>query len=166
MHRGGGGGAMNHFALAQLLDDASALSSGHLGLMVGIDRVELEAFGHLLHSSGEGFIAEVFAPEEIAYCAGRIEHLAARFCAKEATLKALGTGIRGVALSEVEVIHAANGQPDVALRGRAGDRAAVLHIASLAVSMTHTRVAAEAVVVALRDIRKDGLDVERRTIDG
>ena len=157
---------MNHLALAQLLDDATALSSGHLSLSVGIDRVELDAFDHLLEASGDGFLADVFTRDEIAYCAGRIDHLAARFCAKEATLKVLGTGIRGVALSEVEVNHAGNGQPDVVLRGRAGDRAAGLHIASLAVSMTHTKVAAEAVVVALLDTRKDGLDVERRTFDG
>ena len=130
------------------------------------DRVELEAFDHLLEASGHGFLADVFTRDEIAYCAGRIEHLAARFCAKEATLKVLGTGIRGVALSEVEVSHAGNGQPDVVLRGRASDRAALLHIVSLAVSMTHTKVAAEAVVVALLNTRKEGLDVERKTFDG
>ena len=157
---------MNHIALAHLLDDSTALSSDHLNLTVGIDRVELEAFEQLLLSSGDDFLAEVYTADELAYCAGRIEHLAARFCAKEAALKALGTGIRGVALAEVEVIHAANGQPDVALVGRAGDRAAALHIASVAVSMTHTKFAAEAVVVALLDTRKDGRNVERRTIDG
>jgi holo-[acyl-carrier protein] synthase len=157
---------VNHIALAQLLDDATALSSDHLSLTVGIDRVEIEAFDQLLVSSGDDFLAEVYTADELAYCAGRIKHLAARFCAKEATLKALGTGIRGVALAEVEVIHAANGQPDIALLGRASDRAAALHIVSLAVSMTHTKFAAEAVVIALLDTRKDARNVERRTIDG
>lgn len=161
------GGAVNHLALAGLLDDATALSSDHLSLTVGIDRVELEAFEHLLQSSGDGFLAEVYTSDELAYCAGRIEHLAARVCAKEAALKALGTGIRGVALAEVEVVHAANGQPDLVLRERAAARAAVLHIVSLAVSMTHTKVAAEAVVVALLNTRSNDLDdIERRAIDG
>lgn len=156
---------MNHLALSGLLDDATVLSSDHLSLTVGIDRVELEAFAQLLKSSGDAFLAEVFTRDELAYCAGRTENLAARVCAKEATLKALGTGIRGVALAEVEVIHAANGQPGVALLGRAAARAATLHLASLAVSMTHTKYAAEAVVVALLDTRKDRLNVKRRTID-
>src|ERR1017187_1482124 len=157
---------MNHDALLNLLVDAVALSSNYLTLKVGIDRVEIGTFAQLLASSGEEFLSEVYRSDEITYCSGRIEHLAARFCAKEATLKVLGTGIRGIALSEVEVIHGANGQPDISLIGRASDRASALQVVSLAVSMTHTKIAAEAVVVALTDARMDGLNFERRVIDG
>lgn len=157
---------MNRGALLDLLDEAVALSSNHLALKVGIDRVEIGTFTQLLNSGGEEFLSEVYRSDEITYCAGRIEHLAARLCAKEATLKVLGTGIRGIALAEVEVIHAANGQPDISLIGRASDRALALHVVSLAVSMTHTKFAAEAVVVALLDARIDGFNFERRVIDG
>jgi holo-[acyl-carrier protein] synthase len=141
-------------------------ASDHQRLTVGIDRVEIEAFEAILASSGEGFLNGVYTTDEIQYSAGRVERLAARFCAKEATLKALGTGLRSVALGEVEVIHSPNGQPTISLLGRALDRATQLHIICIAISMTHTKVAAEAIVVALLDAPKDGLNLERRTIDG
>jgi holo-[acyl-carrier protein] synthase len=157
---------VNRAALLDLLDDAVALSSNYVALRVGIDRVENEAFAKLAESSGDDFLHEVFTSEEITYCSGQVERLAARFCAKEATLKVLGTGIRGVALAEVEVVHAANGQPDIALSGRASDRASALHVVSLAVSITHTKFAAEAVVVALLDDRMNELNIEGRNIDG
>jgi holo-[acyl-carrier protein] synthase len=157
---------MNHGALFDLLDDAVALSLNHLTLKVGIDRVEIETFTQLLASGGEEFLSEVYRSDEINYCSGRIEHLAARLCAKEATLKVLGTGIRGIALAEVEVTHAANGQPDISLVGRASDRASALHVVSIAVSMTHTKFAAEAVVVALLDARIDGFNFERSVNNG
>jgi holo-[acyl-carrier protein] synthase len=157
---------MNHLALSGLLDDATALSSEDLSLTVGIDRVELGAFAQILESSGPNFLAAVYTPNELSYCGGRTEHLASRFCAKEATLKALGTGIRGITLAEVEVIHTPYGQPDVALLGRAAERGVSLHLESLAVSMTHTKVAAEAVVVALLNAQKDHPEVDRRIING
>ena len=166
MRRGTWIDKMNHSALVHLLDDAATFSSDHLSLRVGIDRVEIETFAQLLTSGGDAFLSEVFRPDEITYCSGRVERLAARFCAKEAALKVLGTGIRGVALGEVEVVHAANGQPTIVLLERADERATALKVASLAVSMTHTKFAAEAVVVALLDAQLVDFNLERRITDG
>ena len=115
----------------------------------GVDRVELEEFGRILALGGDEFLASVYTCEERAYCGGRLEKLATRFAAKEAASKALGTGIRAIGLGEVEVLTAANGQPRLQLRGRARDRAAVLGITSISVSLTHTSVMAEAFVVAI-----------------
>ena len=82
-------------------------------------------------------------------CGGRIEKLATRFAAKEATTKVLGTGIRGISLREIEVVTMPSGQPVLRLHDRARQRAAVMGITSLSVSLSHTSAAAEAFVVAL-----------------
>lgn len=115
----------------------------------GVDRVELEEFGRILALGGDEFLASVYTSKERAHCGGRLEKLATRFAAKEAASKALGTGLRSIGLAEIEVVTAANGQPRLELRGRAKDRAAVLGITSVSVSLTHTSVVAEAFVVAL-----------------
>jgi holo-[acyl-carrier protein] synthase len=101
--------------------------------------------------SGEHFEKRVFTPGEIAYCAGRarkFEHLAARFAAKEATLKALGTGITGWAsLQEVEVVHDAAGRPEIQLRGGVLRRARSLGVKATHLSISHTKGVAAVVVV-------------------
>lgn len=118
-------------------------------IRAGVDRVDLAEFRRIVALGGDGFLASVYTVEERAHCEGRLEKLAARFAAKEAATKALGTGIRTISLTEVEVITAPNGQPRLQLHGRAHDRAASLGICSISVSLTHTSTAAEAFVVAL-----------------
>lgn len=118
----------------------------------GVDRVELTEFAHILDAAGDCFLDFVYTPDERDFCAGRIERLASRFAAKEATTKALGTGIRGLGLREIEIISLPSGQPKIVLHHRAADRACVLGITAISVSLTHTTVMAEAFVVALADI--------------
>ena len=100
-----------------------------------------------------------FTPDEIAYCAGRarkFEHLAARFAAKEATLKALGTGITGGAsMQEVEVVHDAASRPEIRLRGGVLRRARSLGVTAAHLSISHTAGVAAAVVVLEGVRRKD-----------
>jgi holo-[acyl-carrier protein] synthase len=115
----------------------------------GVDRVELSHFERVLQTGGDTFLAKVFTADEIDYCQGRLDRLAARFAAKEATTKALGTGIRRMSLSEIEVVSHESGKPRLRLSGRAAERAGVLGITSLDVSLTHTSLVAEAFVVAL-----------------
>jgi holo-[acyl-carrier protein] synthase len=89
----------------------------------GVDIVEVGRIERLLSAHGERFLARVFTPAERAYARGRArqaEHLAARFAAKEAVFKALGTGWgEGVSWGDVGVEHDAAGRPTLVLRGRA-----------------------------------------------
>jgi holo-[acyl-carrier protein] synthase len=114
----------------------------------GIDQVELDDFRRILSTGGEQFLATVYTDGERDHCGGRLERLAARFAAKEAATKALGTGLRGIGPREIEVVSEPNGRPRLRLVGRAHDRAQVLGITSLSLSLTHTESAALALVVA------------------
>jgi len=120
-------------------------------LGVGLDVVEVARVRASVRRSGERFSQRVFTPAEIAYCAGRarkFEHLAARFAAKEATLKALGTGITGWAsMQEVEVVHGAAGRPEIRLRGGVLRRARSLGVKTAHLSISHTEGVAAAMVV-------------------
>jgi len=132
--------------------------SGILG--IGLDLVEVARVRASVRRLGERFAQRVFTPDEIAYCAGRarkFEHLAARFAAKEATLKALGTGITGWAsMQEVEVVHNAAGRPEIRLRGGVLRRARSLGVTAAHLSISHTEGVAAAVVVLEGGGRKRG----------
>ncbi len=115
---------------------------------VGIDIVELERVAAALERHGQRFIDRVFTPIEAAICRGRPREFAARFAAKEAVMKALGTGARGVAWREIEVLLNRRGKPLVYLHGRAQERAQEIGLAGLDLSMSHSRQYAIAFVVA------------------
>ena len=129
-------------------------------LGVGLDVVEVARVRASVRRSGERFSQRVFTPAEIAYCAGRarkFEHLAARFAAKEATLKALGTGITGWAsMQEVEIVHDAAGRPEIRLRGGVLRRARSLGVKATHLSISHTEGVAAAMVVLEGGDRKRG----------
>lgn len=118
-------------------------------VLAGVDRVELDEFRRTIDVAGQEFLDRVFTEQEIAFCAGRTERLAARFAAKEAVAKVFGTGFRDLGCLEIEVESAANGEPHVRLHDRAQRRADELGMTSLALSLTHTAITAEAFVVAL-----------------
>jgi len=88
-------------------------------LSVGIDIVEVPRIGQALARWGSRFRERVFTPNEQAECAGRVHSLAARFAAKEAAAKALGTGIGAIRWQDVEVICDRHGKPHLHLRGAA-----------------------------------------------
>jgi holo-[acyl-carrier protein] synthase len=117
-------------------------------LSAGVDLVELARIEHTLARFGERFLARVYTPAERAYCRGRVSELAARFAAKEAIAKALGTGLRGVGWREMEVLPDPRGKPLVHLHGRARQRAADLGLTEFAISLSHERGLAIAFVVA------------------
>ena len=119
-----------------------------VSLSVGVDIVEIERIGTLLVQHGDLFLNRVYTPAEVGYCGGRPSALAARFAAKEAVLKALGTGVQGVGWREVEVFSDQNGKPQVALHGRARARAETLGMTHFAISLSHSRAYAVAFVVA------------------
>jgi holo-[acyl-carrier protein] synthase len=119
---------------------------------IGTDLCEIDRIERSLERFGERFLARVFTPGEIAYCRRRkktaAESFAARFAAKEATAKALGTGIAyGVGWQDIEVTRAPGRAPQVLLHGRAAALAERLGVRHSVLSLTHTRGLAMAVVV-------------------
>ena len=108
---------------------------------VGIDLVEVPRIRELLDKHGQRFKERTFTAAEIDYCDGCAEpamHYAARFAAKEAVAKALGTGIwaDGVSWTDIEVLREASGKPVIILHGMAKEHAGE---ATCLVSLTHTR---------------------------
>ena len=116
-------------------------------LSVGVDIIEIDRVAATLARFGDRFLQRIYTTGEIAYCRGRAPQLAARFAAKEAVMKALGTGTRGVGWQEVEVTRKRSGEPGIALHGRAATRAEKLGIDRLALSLSHSRHYAVASVV-------------------
>jgi len=108
----------------------------------GVDIAETSRLEQALERHGERFARRVFTPAEIAYCEkakNRGERYAARFAAKEAAFKALGTGwAAGVRWLDVEVTHLPSGKPELVLTGRAEAVARELRVSRVAVSISHS----------------------------
>ena len=121
----------------------------------GIDLVEVPRVAASIARFGERFLRRVFTEAEIRYCrskANSTERFAARFAAKEAGMKALGTGWRaGVAWREVEVGREPSGKPTIFFRGRAAEHAARLGMTRASLSLTHTEQHAVAQVILESD---------------
>lgn len=117
----------------------------------GVDLVEIPRIAAAIHRHPDRFLQRVFTPREVAQCRGRTESLAARFAAKEAAAKALGTGIwrRGIQWTDIEITRGESGAPTLALHGAAHTRAVELGWDSWSVSLSHDRGQAIAFVVAL-----------------
>jgi holo-[acyl-carrier protein] synthase len=117
----------------------------------GIDLVEITRIRQSMERFGSRFLERVFTASEQAYCLRKrnaAESLAARFAAKEAAAKALGTGIsRGVNWLEIEVIREPGGRPSIRFRGRAAEIAEQMGVAQVALSLTHTASLAMASVI-------------------
>ena len=94
----------------------------------GIDIIEIDRIQNVLRKHPERFLRKIFTEYEINYCRGRATQLAARFASKEAAMKALGTGVRGVGWREVEVQRLRSGKPYIILHGRAKKRAGSMGI--------------------------------------
>jgi holo-[acyl-carrier protein] synthase len=126
------------------------------GLLLGLDLTEVARVAELIDRWGERFLQRVFQPGEILR--GRrhprafAEHVAGRFAAKEAAMKALGTGWRGVAYKEIVVGRESSGKPRLEFRGRALERARTLRVLAVEVTITHTRTMAAAVVALTTEV--------------
>jgi len=118
-------------------------------LGVGIDLVDVGRLSSAIERR-PGLLDRVFTAAERATSSGARapERLAARFAAKEATMKALGVGLGAFALRDVEVVTARDGRPALALHGAASALAQARGVAGLTVSLSHTKQLATAVVVA------------------
>jgi holo-[acyl-carrier protein] synthase len=121
-------------------------------LGLGTDLIETARLQETIDRFGERFLERIFTAGEISYCMRKkknaAESFAARFAAKEAGAKALGTGIsHGVSWKEFEVRREPSGQPTLHLSGRAAELASAMGVRRIQLSLTHSREMALAVVV-------------------
>ena len=135
-------------------------------ISTGVDFIEIDRVASVLDRYGDRFLRRVFTPGEIAYCRGRAPNLAARFAAKEAVMKSLGTGFRGVGWRDVEVVRAPSGAPSPRLHGRARRRAERLGVTEIAITLSHSRDYAMVVAVAVRPDTPESLEAARATLWG
>lgn len=120
-------------------------------LATGIDLIEVDRIETAVTRYGDRFLDRVFTRDELAYCRGRPHQLAARFAAKEAVSKVLGTGIQhrdGVAWQEIQIASDDRGKPFLQLTGKAARRAEQVGLTTFSLSLSHTREHAIAMVVA------------------
>jgi len=118
---------------------------------IGTDLVEIPRFRQVIGRT-PGIVERVFHEEERAYVAALADptqSLAVRFAAKEAVMKALGVGIGGVAMRDIEVVRADSGEPSLRLHGSAAALAAERGVARWLLTLTHTDSLAQAIAVAL-----------------
>lgn len=117
---------------------------------IGIDIIEASRIQQMLEKT-PGLREDIFTFDEIKYCESknnRHQHYAARFCAKESFLKALGTGLsEGMKFSDIEVFHNEDGHPGISLYGKAKELSLSKGISKILVSLAHIKDFAEAVVI-------------------
>ena len=117
----------------------------------GIDIAEVPRIKQSIERFGDRFLQRIYTAGEIRYCdskANRVERYAARFAAKEAAMKALGTGwSHGVRWRDCEVVRLPGGRPAIAFHGKAGEIAARLGVKNAALSLSHTAEQAIAQVI-------------------
>ena len=114
---------------------------------IGTDIVEIERIREAIKDFGQRFLDRVYTPDELKIYGRRANTLAASFAGKEAVMKVLGTGARGVAWHEVEVLYHDSGKPYIRLNGRAVKVAKKLGIKEIDVSMSHSKEYATAVAI-------------------
>jgi len=110
---------------------------------IGTDIVECLRIAQMIERHGELFITRIYTPHEIEYCSTRkaaTQHYAGRWAAKEAVLKALGTGwARGITWRDIEVYNEVGGKPHIRLTGGAAEAANRVHITEMMISISHCR---------------------------
>jgi holo-[acyl-carrier protein] synthase len=116
---------------------------------VGVDAVHISTWQRHLRLGGELLLRRTYTPGEIVFCAQRVERFAGRLAGKEAVLKVLGTGIRGVGLRDVEIVSMPSGRPTVVLHGAAQSEAVNAGLARVEVSLCHEDEYALAVAVGI-----------------
>ena len=118
-------------------------------LGIGCDLADVERIRKAIER--KGFKERVYTPEEIAYCTGphgdKTQSYAARFAAKEAFLKAIGTGLRGGELTEIYVINDELGKPELKVTGYFASYIEKLGVTKIHLTLSHTNTAAMAVVM-------------------
>ena len=118
---------------------------------IGVDLVDVPRLGETLRRHSDRFVNRIYTEAEADYCrrGGRpLERFAARFAAKEAVMKALGTGWeKGVGFRDIEVVRGSSGQPGIRLQGEARRQAESIGVRRIDLSLSHTSAGAVAMVI-------------------
>jgi holo-[acyl-carrier protein] synthase len=118
---------------------------------IGMDLIEIARIRQVWTRFGDRFLSRVYGTGEVEYCLEKhdpVLSLAARFAAKEAAMKALGTGVsRGVSFRQIEVVREKGEAPTIRFQGRAKERANELGVRSASLTLTHEAGVAAAVVI-------------------
>ena len=114
----------------------------------GVDMLEIPRLQEAVERHGQRFLKRIYTPAEQDLCAGNFASLAARFAAKEAVAKALGTGLGIVGWTEIETLRLDSGAPELNLYGKAREVSNQLGLKYWSISLSHTRVYAIAMAVA------------------
>ncbi|MEZ6094803.1 MAG: holo-ACP synthase [Pirellulaceae bacterium] len=120
---------------------------------IGTDICECDRIARMIEKHGGDFVSRVFTETEIEYCGSRkafVQHYSGRWAAKEAILKALGTGwTKGIQWTDMEITNATGGEPVVTLHNRASDVMAERGIQNIMLTISHANHAAVAFAVAV-----------------
>ncbi len=120
---------------------------------LGTDIVEIVRIGEMIDRHGEAFLNRIYTQEEIRYCQKRKhcnEAFAGRWAAKEAVMKALGTGfIRGIGWQDIEILAEQSGKPYVNIRGGAGEFAKKIGVDRVLITISHCRAYATATAIGV-----------------
>ena len=118
-------------------------------LATGVDLIEIDRIEEVISRHGKHYLERIYTPAELEQCGKRSESLAGRFAAKEAAVKALGSGIGEVAWKEVEILGDEQNAPIITLHGAAKQKAEELGLVNWSVSISHSQSHSVAVVVAI-----------------
>lgn len=113
---------------------------------IGVDIIEIDRIKRAISRWQDSFLNRIYTRAELE-CNHNVSSLAARFAAKEAVMKALGTGTRGVGWKDIEIVTNGDGEPLIRLYGRALKKSAELGLARFEVSLSHSRKYAVAFVM-------------------
>ena len=116
---------------------------------IGTDIIEISRIKKTIERWGDRFLRRVYTEAEIGMYGRRPHSLAAVFAGKEAVMKVLGTGARGVGWRDIETLHHSNGKPFVQLNGRAKNTAQKLGIKEIDISLSHSREYATATAIGI-----------------
>jgi holo-[acyl-carrier protein] synthase len=116
---------------------------------IGIDIVEIERVESAIKRGRERFLNRIYTETELGACQDRVSSLASRFAAKEAVMKVLGTGWRGINWHEIEILTGDDGRPSVKLYGQALNKATELNLKELSVSLSDSKQHAIAVAIGI-----------------
>jgi holo-[acyl-carrier protein] synthase len=116
-------------------------------IITGVDIIELERISNAVERFGNRFLRRVYTDREIEYCRSRIPQLAGRFAAKEAVMKAFGTGLYGLGWKDVEVVRLRGRRPEIEIHGRGLAIYERQGITQINLSISHSRDYAVALVV-------------------
>ena len=128
--------------------------------------IEIDRVARVLQRHPRRFLERVYTPEELAFCRGRVPELAARFAAKEAVMKALGTGARSVAWRDIEILPDRRGKPLIYLYGGAAERAEAIGLDAMDISLSHLDSFAIAAVVGSQARREQEPTAARERLVG